>query len=63
LYESRMKGKLHVNIKRHQQRIERHNMNLRQHMALLGPKTLSSSKSVELHDKVIEHYLNIKHDQ
>ncbi|MCV7808172.1 IS1 family transposase, partial [Escherichia coli] len=24
---------------------------------------LSFSKSVELHDKVIGHYLNIKHDQ
>ncbi|WP_284994541.1 IS1 family transposase, partial [Escherichia coli] len=26
-------------------------------------KSLSVSKSVELHDKVIGHYLNIKHDQ
>ncbi|WP_216080765.1 IS1 family transposase, partial [Shigella boydii] len=26
-------------------------------------KSLSFSKSVELHDKVIEHYLNIKHYQ
>ncbi|EAC2053992.1 IS1 family transposase, partial [Escherichia coli] len=25
--------------------------------------SLSSSKSVELHDKVIGHYLNIKHYQ
>ncbi len=49
LYESRLKGKLHVI-----QRIERHNLNLRQHLARLG-----FSKSVELHDKVIGHYLNI----
>ncbi|MGO0417093.1 IS1 family transposase, partial [Klebsiella pneumoniae] len=27
----------------------------------LGRKSLSFSKSVELHDKVIGHYLNIKH--
>ncbi|MRE46821.1 IS1 family transposase, partial [Escherichia coli] len=26
-------------------------------------KLLSFSKSVELHDKVIGHYLNIKHSQ
>ncbi|WP_285803445.1 IS1 family transposase, partial [Escherichia coli] len=41
--------------------IERHNLNLRQHLARLGRKSLSFSKSVELHDKVIGHYLNIKH--
>ncbi len=52
LYESRLKGKL-----------ERHNLNLRQHLARLGRKSLSFSKSVELHDKVIGHYLNIKHYQ
>ncbi|XNM44961.1 IS1 family transposase [Escherichia coli] len=41
---------------------ERHNLNLRQHLARLGRKSLSfSRKSVELHDKVIGHYLNIKH--
>ncbi|WP_252862338.1 IS1 family transposase, partial [Shigella sonnei] len=45
------------------QRIERHNLNLRQHLARLGRKSLSFSKSVELHDKVIGHYLNIKHYQ
>ncbi|VTM09250.1 insertion element protein [Klebsiella pneumoniae] len=60
LYESRLKGKLHVNSKRYTQRIERHNLNLRQHLARLGRKSLSFSKSVELHDKVIGHYLNIK---
>ncbi|HIA3109313.1 TPA: IS1 family transposase, partial [Escherichia coli] len=32
-------------------------------MATLGRKSLSFSKSVELHDKVIGHYLNIKHYQ
>ncbi|MEB6699676.1 IS1 family transposase [Escherichia coli] len=60
LYESRLKGKLHVISKRYTQRIERHNLNLRQHLAR---KSLSFSKSVELHDKVIGHYLNIKHYQ
>ncbi|PBO91573.1 IS1 family transposase, partial [Shigella sonnei] len=64
---SRLKGKLHVISKRYTQRIERHNLNLnlnlRQHLARLGRKSLSFSKSVELHDKVIGHYLNIKHYQ
>ncbi|WP_252866919.1 IS1 family transposase, partial [Shigella boydii] len=54
---------LHVISKRYTQRIERHNLNLRQHLARLGRKSLSLSKSVELHDKVIGHYLNIKHYQ
>ncbi len=63
LYESCLKGKLHVISKRYTQRIERHNLNLRQHLARLGRKSLSFSKSVELHDKVIGHYLNIKHYQ
>ncbi|KYC19403.1 IS1 transposase orfB [Enterobacter hormaechei] len=63
LYESRLKGKLHVISKRYTQRIERHNLNLRQHLARLGRKSLSFSKSVELHYKVIGHYLNIKHYQ
>ncbi|WP_289474628.1 IS1 family transposase, partial [Klebsiella pneumoniae] len=31
--------------------------------AWLGMKSLSFSKSVELHDKVIWHYLNIIHYQ
>ncbi len=60
LYESRLKGKLHVISKRYTQRIERHNLNLRQHLARLGRKSLSFSKSVELHDKVIGHYLNLR---
>ncbi|EFC1345137.1 IS1 family transposase, partial [Shigella flexneri] len=63
LYESCLKGKLHVISKRYTQRIERHNLNLRQHLARLVRKSLSFSKSVELHDKVIGHYLNIKHYQ
>ncbi|VTP69468.1 IS1 transposase [Leclercia adecarboxylata] len=53
MYESRFKEKLHVISKRYTQRIERHNLNLRQHLARLGRKSLSFSKSVELHDKVI----------
>ncbi len=32
LYESRLKGKRHVISKRYTQRIERHNLNLRQHL-------------------------------
>lgn len=36
LYESRLKGKPHVISKRYTQRIERHNLNLRQHLARLG---------------------------
>ncbi|HBK2479170.1 TPA: hypothetical protein LGK08_004823, partial [Escherichia coli] len=41
LYEPRLKGKLHVISKRYTQRIERHNLNLRQHLARLGRKSLS----------------------
>ncbi|EQU25509.1 insertion element IS1 8 protein insB [Escherichia coli HVH 200 (4-4449924)] len=41
LYESRLKGKLHVISKRYTRRIERHNLNLRQHLARLGRKSLS----------------------
>ena len=63
LFAITLKGKLHVISKRYTQRIERHNLNLRQHLARLGRKSLSFSKSVELHDKVIGHYLNIKHYQ
>ncbi|RLL47598.1 IS1 family transposase, partial [Klebsiella pneumoniae] len=63
LYEPRLKGKLHVISKRYTQRIERHNLNPWPHLARLGRKSLSFSKSVELHDKVIGHYLNIKHYQ
>uniref|UniRef100_UPI0022E56AB2 IS1 family transposase n=1 Tax=Escherichia coli TaxID=562 RepID=UPI0022E56AB2 len=44
---TRLKGKLHVISKRYTQRIERHNLNLRQHLARLGRKLLSFSKSVE----------------
>ncbi|MFH7179856.1 IS1 family transposase, partial [Klebsiella pneumoniae] len=44
MYESRLKGKLHVISKRYTQRIERHNLNLRQHLARLGRKSLSFSK-------------------
>ncbi|MFK9653927.1 IS1 family transposase, partial [Escherichia coli] len=32
-------------------------------LARMGRKSLSLSKSVELHDKVIVNYLNIKHYQ
>ncbi|KLE98902.1 transposase [Klebsiella aerogenes] len=63
LYELRLKGKLHVISKRYTQRIERHNLNLRRHLARLSRKSQSFSKSEELHDKVIANYLNIKHYQ
>ncbi|MFV7847560.1 IS1 family transposase [Klebsiella pneumoniae] len=62
LYESRLKGKLHVISKRYTQRIQRHNLP-RQHLALAGMEVAVVLKSVELHDKVIGHYLNIKHYQ
>ncbi|STT39839.1 putative transposase [Klebsiella pneumoniae] len=55
LYESRLKGELHVISKRYTQRIERHNLNLRQHLARLGRKSLSFSKI-----GCDSHYLNIK---
>ena len=40
LYESLLKGTLHVNSKRSTQRIERHNLNLTQHLVRLGRKSL-----------------------
>ncbi|CDH04643.1 Insertion element IS1 2/3 protein insB (fragment) [Xenorhabdus bovienii str. oregonense] len=57
------RGKLHVVSKRYTQRIERHNLNLHQHLARLARKTLSFSKSIEIHDRVIGYYLNIHHYQ
>ncbi len=63
VYEAGLKGKLNVISKRYTQRVERDNLDLRQHLARLVRKSLSFSESVELHDKVIGHYLNIKHYQ
>ncbi|KFZ96967.1 putative transposase [Shigella flexneri] len=63
LYESRLKGKLHVISNKNTEKYCKENLNLRQHLARLVRKSLSFSKSVELHDKVIGHYLNIKHYQ
>ncbi|WP_249532261.1 IS1 family transposase, partial [Escherichia coli] len=54
---------LYVSSLRYTRRAGRCRLNLRQHLARLGRKSLSFSKSVELHDKVIGHYLNIKHYQ
>ncbi|MGC6746641.1 IS1 family transposase [Escherichia coli] len=54
---------MHVISKRYTQRIERHNLNLRQHWHGWDGSRCRSQKSVELHDKVIGHYLNIKHYQ
>ncbi len=59
--EKTLAGKLHVVSKRYTQRIGRHNLNLRQHLARLARKTLSFSKSIEMHDRVIGYYLNIQH--
>ncbi|MDO1785523.1 IS1 family transposase, partial [Escherichia coli] len=41
--------------KRYTQRSERQNLNQRQHRARLGRKSMTFSRSVELHDKVIGH--------
>ncbi|MGJ0639362.1 IS1 family transposase, partial [Xenorhabdus bovienii] len=62
-YEKTRAGKRHVVSKRYTQRIERHNLNLRQHLARLTRKTLFFSKSIEIHDRVIGYYLNIHHYQ
>ena len=61
--KSRLKGNFHVISKRYTQKIEWHNLNPRQHLARLGRKSLSFSKSVELHDKVIGYYMTITHYQ
>ncbi|WP_274596852.1 IS1 family transposase [Salmonella enterica] len=47
----------------HRRGIGRHTLKKWHALARLGRKSLSFSKSVELHDKVIGHYLNIKHYQ
>ena len=53
-----------MSAKRYTQRIERHNLNLRQHLAGLGREvTCRSQKSVELHDKVIPGIIEHKHYQ
>ncbi|PWF28256.1 IS1 family transposase, partial [Shigella flexneri] len=36
-------------------------LNLRQHLSRLVRKSVSFSKTLVLHDKVVGHYLNIKH--
>lgn len=61
LYGSRLKGKFHVISKRYTQRIDLHNLNIRQHLSRLGRKSLSSSKAIELHDEVIGFYFTIKY--
>ncbi len=38
------------------QRIERHNLNLRTHIKRLTRKTICFSRSIELHEKVIDSY-------
>lgn len=40
-YAKRLKREIHINSKRFTQRIERHDLNLRQHIAWLGRKTLT----------------------
>lgn len=61
-YEMLPKEK-HAVSKFYTQRIERENLNLRNHLKWLNRKTLGYSKSAEMHDKIIgtfierEHYL------
>ncbi len=50
LFESRLKGQLHLISKPYTQPIERHILNLMQHLAMLGRQSMSFSISVELHD-------------
>jgi insertion element IS1 protein InsB len=61
LYESRLKGELHVISKRYTQRIEQHNLNLRQHLARLGRKSLSFSKSGGAALQIITLIISFKH--
>lgn len=63
LYEARLKGKLHVISKRYTLRIERHNQNLRHHVARLGRKSLLLKRTEKLLNKVIGNYLTINHYQ
>ncbi len=61
LYESRLKGKLHVISKRYTQRIERHNPDLGRRTAQLGQGTLWRSQSLGLRITVLAHYISTKH--
>ncbi|KTN60215.1 transposase [Salmonella enterica] len=63
LYESRLPFPLPVLLPLSPPLLSLPNLNLIHHLSLLGRKSLSFSKSVEQHDKVIGHYLNIKHYQ
>ena len=64
LYESCLKGKLHVIGKRYTQRIEQHNPESEAARSTAGTKVAVVLKiSGAVRDKVIGHYLNIKHYQ
>ncbi|OKW00684.1 hypothetical protein AWP68_16180, partial [Escherichia coli] len=58
LYESRLKGKLHVISKRYTQRIERHNLNLRQQNTINKLESLptkSSPQSDQCHENKVKN--------
>lgn len=51
-------GYVHIVGKEHMQKIERRNLNFRQHLARLRRKTLCFSKCEDMHDIVIGLYIN-----
>ncbi|XNM90024.1 IS1 family transposase [Escherichia coli] len=61
--ESLPTGKQPARNQRETYRTDWHNLNLGRPLDGLGGKSLRSQNPVELHDKVIGHYLNIKHYQ
>ncbi len=60
LYESCLKGELHVISKRYTQRIERHNLNLRNIWQGWAGSHCRSQNRWSCKDKVIGHYLKHK---
>lgn len=63
VYRTLLASTSHVISKKYTQRIERHTLNLRPHLKRLAHRTISFSKSEEIHDKVIAWYLTIHHYQ
>ena len=57
IYNSELPVEKHIIGKRHTQRIERQNLNLRTRLKRLNRKTIGFSKCSKMHDKVIGTYI------
>ena len=57
VYHTELPVEKHIVWKLYTQRIERQNLNLRTRLKRLNRKTIGFSKSTELHDKVIDTFI------